>query len=111
MWENVIEGVFWFFDRATFFVFVGFLLVGLYFIPVHCVRTVIREWREKKQSEKQIREIIETMEKKPRITRKPGKYRPMNWAAKWVAYSKDLPAPRCNHYQTREMPPLPKKDE
>jgi len=86
-------------------------LLGIFGLPFFVIRGLIRNRREDKRLRKEIRETIATMEKKEKITRKPGRYVPKNWAAKWVAYSKSLPALRANHYETREMPPPPTRDE
>jgi len=108
MWaDSVIR----FLDLMSFTLIWVLFFVGLFGIPFFVIRNLIRNRREDKQLKTQVRETIATMEKKEKIARKPGRYAPKNWAAKWIAYSKDIPVARANHYETREMPPPPKRDE
>ena len=108
MWADVCSV---FFDLINLALIWVLFLVGLFGIPFFVIRSLIRNRREDKQLKKQVSETIATLEKKEKIARKPGRYVPKNWAAKWVAYSKDLPAPRANPYENREIPPPPKRDE
>ena len=101
------------------FLFFMLRFVGAILLPIQCLLMLIRNRREKSQSKKQIREAIETMEGKGLVTRKTektsrnqGKYRPKNWASKWIAYSRSLPISSQRYQMSgRELPPLPKQDD
>jgi len=111
MWGNAGEKLCYFLDIIWLLVIGGFLISPLFFLPFLCVRGLRRNRREKEQSKKQILETIAMMEKKERITRKPGRYRPRNWALKWVAYSKGIAAHRHRYQLGSELPSLPKRDD
>ncbi|MCL1920513.1 MAG: hypothetical protein FWG50_05460 [Kiritimatiellaeota bacterium] len=111
MWGWITDVVGWLLEASWLFVFVGFLVLCMLGMPILCIHNLIRNRRERKQSKKQMRETIAMMEKKGKIMRKPGKYRPRNWAYKWIIYSKGIPPHRHRYEFGRELPPLPKQDD
>ena len=95
---------------ATLF-FIAFIWSALFF-PFQCVRNLLLKKRENEERKKKIRGAIAKLEKKQKIYRKLGKYRPKNWAAKWIAYSNSTPLPR-QRYQLngRDLPDIPRVNE
>ena len=78
--------------------------------PVLYILHLLRKKREREEQKKKLHETFETLGKKPKITRKKGKYRAGNWASKWVAYANDIATPRRSHISI-DLPPLPRVSE
>ena len=76
------------------------------------VRRVRRARREKAELRKRIQDAIANITADGRIERPKGRYKPRNWARKWVRYANALPAPR-RHYEVgcRDLPDYPRRNE
>lgn len=91
--------------------------VGVRLAIVAClVYLVVRRARRARRERLELRERVEAAIAKitadGRIEGPKGRYRPRNWARKWVRYANDLPAPR-RHYEMgcRELPDYPRINE
>jgi len=90
--------------RVIFFIGMGLSLPVLYTLHL------LRKKREREEQKRKLHETFETLGRKPKITRKKGKYRAGNWASKWVAYANDIATPRRSHVSIW-LPPLPRVNE
>jgi len=79
--------------------------------PILYVRHLLGEKHERDEQKKELREAIETLGKKSKITRKKGQYRARNWAAKWIAYVNGIPTPRPRGNFEMGFPVLPRVNE
>ena len=97
-------------DKGVFFLIPFFIGVA-FSLPTQYVRHQLRKKRESEQAKEKISETIAKFEKKQKITRRPGTYRPKNWASKWIVYSNNIPSPRKRYQMGGELPHLPRKND
>ncbi|MCL2104020.1 MAG: hypothetical protein FWH21_03045 [Kiritimatiellaeota bacterium] len=97
----------WLRDNGKFFL-TPFCVGVAFCLPTQYVRHQLRKKHEETQAKEKIRNTIEKLEKKQKIVRRPGKYRPKNWASKWIVYSNNIPSPRKRYQMGGELPPIPR---
>ena len=99
-------------DAVVVVVAIGGRLAIIACLVFFIVRRVRRARREKLELRERVEEAIAKITADGRIEGPKGRYRPRNWARKWVRYANGLPAPR-RHYEMggRELPGYPRINE
>ena len=72
------------------------LLALVVWVWVLLIRGTLRRRREREAGRQRTRAAIEKIMADGKITGPKGKYKPMNWARKWVSYSHSLPPPTAS---------------